>query len=351
MTTNLLNSKIPTQCVILCGGLGERLLPYTKEIPKPMILCNGKPFLWYLLDNISAQGIKKFCLLTGYLSEKIKDYDLVAGPAGTTTFETIMAGAVPFSVPIKNDGRDSINSWNSLGHLAHLSNIEKKNKIILEDMWLLIIKNHQRLLSLLNKNSKQLDGFGPKRLAKKIIFYYSQNHKGIIDKNIIKKNNLIVSKECEVSDIRYFLKARNHKLARAMSSSSHIITWPEHVKWWLKNDIKKYKLIKGNNTLAYHWIKINRDKNGKFITSGWFLSKGVSYDLQVAYEVLKFQYENVKKNYKNSTWIISMYKKNKFIQRLNNKFGFYPAHKKSIIRIQDSFAKIKNETQVMEMKV
>ena len=74
MTTNLLNSKTPTQCVILCGGLGERLLPYTKEIPKPMILCNGKPFLWYLLDNISAQGIKKFCLLTGYLSEKIKEY-------------------------------------------------------------------------------------------------------------------------------------------------------------------------------------------------------------------------------------------------------------------------------------
>ena len=74
MKTNLLNSIIPTQCVILCGGLGERLLPYTKEIPKPMILCNGKPFLWYLLDNISAQGIKKFCLLTGYLSEKIKEY-------------------------------------------------------------------------------------------------------------------------------------------------------------------------------------------------------------------------------------------------------------------------------------
>jgi len=67
-------STKPSQCVILCGGLGKRLLPHTKVTPKPMILCNGKPFLWYLMDNISVQGIKKFCLLTGYLSEKIKDY-------------------------------------------------------------------------------------------------------------------------------------------------------------------------------------------------------------------------------------------------------------------------------------
>jgi hypothetical protein len=46
-----------------------------------------------------------------------------------------------------------------------------------------------------------------------------------------------------------------------------------------------------------------------------------------------------------------MKKKNKFVQRLNNNFGFYPANKNSIIRIQDSFARIKNTMQVMEMKV
>ena len=285
------------------------------------------------------------------LSEKVKDFDLVAGPAGTTTFESIMAGVIPFSVPIKNDGRDSVNSWNSLGHLAHLSNTEKKNKIILEDMWLLIIKNYQQLLSLLNKSSKQLDGFGPRRLAEKIIFYYKQSSKNLMNKKIIKKNNSLVSKECNVSDIRYFLKARNHKLTRSMSITSHIITWPEHVNWWLRSDIRKFKLIKRNTILAYYWTKINKDNKGKFITSAWFLSKNLPNKLQLAYEILKFQYKFVKKTYKNLTWIITMKKKNKFVQRLNNKFGFYPANKNSIIRIQDSFARIKNTIQVMEMKV
>jgi len=32
------------QTVIFCGGLGTRLLPLTKKVPKPMVLVDGKPF-------------------------------------------------------------------------------------------------------------------------------------------------------------------------------------------------------------------------------------------------------------------------------------------------------------------
>ena len=47
----------PSQAVILCGGLGTRLRPHTDSLPKPMILCNGKPFLEYLLEQLAEQGI------------------------------------------------------------------------------------------------------------------------------------------------------------------------------------------------------------------------------------------------------------------------------------------------------
>jgi histidinol-phosphate phosphatase family protein len=67
-------SDLPKQAVILCGGLGTRLRPFTDKIPKPMVLCNGKPFLMYLLQQLHDQGINKFVLLTGYLGEKIEDY-------------------------------------------------------------------------------------------------------------------------------------------------------------------------------------------------------------------------------------------------------------------------------------
>jgi len=64
----------PEQAVILCGGLGTRLRPHTFILPKPMVECNQKPFLWYLMQQLHEQGIKRFLLLTGYLSEKIEEY-------------------------------------------------------------------------------------------------------------------------------------------------------------------------------------------------------------------------------------------------------------------------------------
>ncbi len=62
------------QAVILCGGLGTRLSPITETIPKPMVKINKIPFLWYLLDKISDNGIKRFLLLTGYLGDSIQSY-------------------------------------------------------------------------------------------------------------------------------------------------------------------------------------------------------------------------------------------------------------------------------------
>ena len=35
-----------------------------------MIDCNGHPFLFYLLEQLKEQGISRFLLLTGYLSNK-----------------------------------------------------------------------------------------------------------------------------------------------------------------------------------------------------------------------------------------------------------------------------------------
>ena len=63
-----------SQAVILCGGRGERLRPLTDDLPKPMVIVNGRPFLHYLLEQLAEHGIKKFVLLTGYLGEKIVEY-------------------------------------------------------------------------------------------------------------------------------------------------------------------------------------------------------------------------------------------------------------------------------------
>lgn len=62
------------QCVILAGGLGTRMYPVTKTIPKSMIEVNGQPFIHYQLKLLSSQNIKKVLLCIGYLGEEIKDF-------------------------------------------------------------------------------------------------------------------------------------------------------------------------------------------------------------------------------------------------------------------------------------
>lgn len=62
------------QAVILAGGEGKRLLPLTKNLPKPMAPVNGKPFLSYLIYSLKKQGIKRILILVGYKSNKIIKY-------------------------------------------------------------------------------------------------------------------------------------------------------------------------------------------------------------------------------------------------------------------------------------
>jgi NDP-sugar pyrophosphorylase family protein len=62
------------QAVILAGGMGTRLWPITKEVPKPMVPVAGVPYLEHQLKLLGRQHIADVLLLTGYLGEQIEDY-------------------------------------------------------------------------------------------------------------------------------------------------------------------------------------------------------------------------------------------------------------------------------------
>ena len=62
------------QAIILAGGYGTRLKPYTDTNPKPMYPFEGKPFLEYLINQVKDFGITNILLLLGYLPDKIIDY-------------------------------------------------------------------------------------------------------------------------------------------------------------------------------------------------------------------------------------------------------------------------------------
>src|SRR3989344_3377185 len=62
------------QAIILAGGFGTRLRSVVADSPKPMALIHGKPFLAYLLDYLTSQGITDVVLSVHYLREQIETY-------------------------------------------------------------------------------------------------------------------------------------------------------------------------------------------------------------------------------------------------------------------------------------
>ncbi|MFH1056846.1 MAG: nucleotidyltransferase family protein [Candidatus Micrarchaeota archaeon] len=60
--------------LILCGGKGTRLRPYTHSIPKPMLLLGRKPILEYTIDHFKREGFKDIVLAVGHLKEQVINY-------------------------------------------------------------------------------------------------------------------------------------------------------------------------------------------------------------------------------------------------------------------------------------
>jgi mannose-1-phosphate guanylyltransferase len=62
------------KAVILAGGLGTRLQPYTTFLPKPMLPLGEKPLLEHLMEWIKHNKITDIVLCVSYLRKTIEDY-------------------------------------------------------------------------------------------------------------------------------------------------------------------------------------------------------------------------------------------------------------------------------------
>jgi len=62
------------EAVILAGGLGTRLRSVVSDLPKPMSPVGGKPFLYFLLKQLSLFGFSRAILSTGYRHEAVSGH-------------------------------------------------------------------------------------------------------------------------------------------------------------------------------------------------------------------------------------------------------------------------------------
>ena len=62
------------QAVILAGGKGTRLQPYTNSIPKPLVPIGDYPILEVILRQLKFYGITEVVLAVNHLSHLIIDF-------------------------------------------------------------------------------------------------------------------------------------------------------------------------------------------------------------------------------------------------------------------------------------
>ncbi len=60
------------KAVVLAGGKGRRLLPYTQIIPKPLMPIGDLPILEIMLRQMKRAGISDVILTVGYLAELLR---------------------------------------------------------------------------------------------------------------------------------------------------------------------------------------------------------------------------------------------------------------------------------------
>ncbi len=60
--------------VIMAGGRGTRLDPFTKILPKPLVPLNDKPVIEHIMDKFYLNGFSRFILILNYKKEMIRTY-------------------------------------------------------------------------------------------------------------------------------------------------------------------------------------------------------------------------------------------------------------------------------------
>jgi MurNAc alpha-1-phosphate uridylyltransferase len=72
MSKSQTNSRIGSTAMVLAAGLGKRMYPLTRELPKPLVKVAGRHLIDYSFDRLRAAGVKRAVVNVHYLPEQIE---------------------------------------------------------------------------------------------------------------------------------------------------------------------------------------------------------------------------------------------------------------------------------------
>ncbi len=93
------------QALVLVGGKGSRLMPLTKDTPKPVLTLVDRPFMQYMIDWLASHGVDEIVFACGFLPDQLQDV-LGDGSSGGPKLRYVVepeprgtGGAIKFAEP------------------------------------------------------------------------------------------------------------------------------------------------------------------------------------------------------------------------------------------------------------
>jgi spore coat polysaccharide biosynthesis predicted glycosyltransferase SpsG len=349
------NSKV-TSMILHAGGNGN-FTPAKDVYAKSVEIAHERDInvTWLCPNESSSNWVKKSGLLANShtvmewqsgRNDLWSNFDIVVGPASTSLYEAIMQGCLCISFPISQTQNSFRENWTPIGHILHLTSSEVKNPEIASAILLLAVDHFHTLRTALDEFAVSIHRDGAKKFA------------SIVDDLRQGKNPEIalpsmepdIIRPCDIRDACRFLNARNQPHVRALSTNpKHIISWPEHLRWWLQNDSERFVVISKGKPDTFFWHRPRAIKGRNYLIGGWFPADDQP-SFVAGIRSLDWQLSYCAKYYPDHLWIATINKNNHAVLALNRRYGFVDADRASLDDLEDLFPGTTDDFTILQRK-
>ena len=139
------------EAMIFAAGFGKRMHPLTKEVPKPLLKVNGKPIIFYIIEDLINLNFKNILINIHHLPEKFYDELKPYSKKVKIIFEEkILDTGGGFLNAINKDYFNNLNTpkilingdilWKTTSSLSPIENILRNWKYEKMDLLLCLVK-------------------------------------------------------------------------------------------------------------------------------------------------------------------------------------------------------------------
>lgn len=272
------------------------------------------------------------------------EFDVVVGPASTSLFEAIMQGAVPVSFPITPTQSGNRGQWLMLGHPTHLTGDEVEMGAIVEPLVELAFTHHAELRNALNRFAAALDGKGAARAAAAVAALAD----GCQPEPTAPQQAWAGIRPCDLRDAHTFLSARNAPHVRALSTDpKHIISWPEHLTWWVTSMTERFVVEGEHGPEAFFWHCPRQMGDRHYLIGGWFPADDQPV-FATAIRLLDWQLAYCAVHYPNHVWLATIHKTNRAVLKLNQRYGFAEADTTARAAVEHLFPGVTEDFAILQ---